>query len=216
MGIRIGFEHKASIDNVTDWKDSSKEWFEIIRGLALAANESPEDTKVLGAATGSVILILASTVAVTTMLAAISKNITSVAKDILGVGIERENLRQKELLTAGMEAEFTKLEQQKRTEAVKEVMGELKRHLHKAAMGDTKAALQLSVKKLLDFNERGGVVDFVAPPEDETNDESENATDEKRQLLADARRIIHEYQGEREALRLLTHDSPTANDNDED
>jgi len=216
--IRVGFENDANIDNVADWRDSSKDWYEIIRGIALAANESPEDTKVVGAATGSVILILAGTVAVTTMMATISKNITSVARDVIGVGVERENLRQKKLLTAAMEAELKKIEQKKRTDAVKTVMAELRKYLPASALGDTKVALEGSVKKLLDFNERGGVVDFVAPPEPEAADDEDNgdAEDKGRQLLADARRVIHEYQGERESLRLLTDQSATANDNDAD
>jgi hypothetical protein len=213
--IRIGFEKDANIDTVTDWRDSSRDWYDIIRGVALAAKESPEDTKVIGAATGSVILILAGTVAVTTMLAAISKNITSVARDIIMVGVERENLRQKKLLTTAMEAELNKIEQKKRTDAVKAVMAELKKHLHKSVMGDAKVALEASVKKLLDFNEKGGVVDFVAPPEPSGSDDEEaSGEDSGRQLLADVRRIIHEYQGEREALRLLTDQSETANDNE--
>ncbi|HET7199989.1 MAG TPA: hypothetical protein VFI80_04155 [Burkholderiales bacterium] len=214
--IRVGFENDANIDNVVDWRDSSKEWYEIIRGLALAANESPEDTKVIGAATGSIILILAGTVAVTTMLATISKNISSVARDVIGVGVERENLRQKKLLTTAMEAELKKIEQKKRTDAVKTVMAELKKYLPVSALGDTKIALEASVKKLLDFNERGGVVDFVAPAEPEESDEGSRGEDKGRQLLADARRVIHEYQGERESLRLLTDQSTTANDNERD
>jgi hypothetical protein len=213
--IRVGFENDANIDNVADWRDSSREWYEIIRGIALAANESPEDTKVLGAATGSVILILAGTVAVTTMMAAISKNISSVARDVIGVGVERENLRQKKLLTAAMEAELKKIEQKKRADAVKTVMTELKKYLPTNVLGDAKVALEASVKKLLDFNEKGGIVDFVAPPEPDEGKEGEGPADDKgRQLLADARKVIHEYQGERESLRLLTDQSATANDNE--
>jgi hypothetical protein len=213
--IRIGFENDANIDNVADWRDSSKEWYDIIRGISLAANESPEDTKVIGAATGSIILILAGTVAVTSMLAVISKNITSVARDIISVGVSLENLRQQKILTPAMEAEFKKIEAKKRADALKQVMAELKNHLHKSVMGDAKIALEASVKKLLQFNEKGGIVDFVAPSEPDEEGEGEGeAADEGRQLLADARRIIHEYQGEREALRLLTDQSATANDNE--
>lgn len=213
--IRVGFENDANIDNVADWRDSSKEWYEIIRGIGLAAGESPEDTKVIGAATGSVILILGGTVLVTTMLATISKNITSVARDIIGVGIAREDLRQKNLLTKVMESEFKKTIEKKRSEAVKTVMDELKKHLPKAIMGDAENALEASVEKLLDFNEKGGVVDFVAPPEPDSDEDAEEASDDAgRQLLADARKVIHEYQGERESLRLLTDQSATANDNE--
>jgi hypothetical protein len=212
--IRIGFENEASIRNITDWKDSGKEWYDIIRGLALAANESPENTNVIGTATGSIILILAGTVAVTSMLAVISKNITSVAKDVIGVGIERENLRQKKLLNTAIEAEFKKIEEKKRADALKTVMAALKDHLHKAVMGDAKVALEASVKKVLEFNEKGGVVDFVAPPDQDPEDEVDEAEGVGQQLFADVRQIIHEYQAEREALRLLTHQPGNDNSNE--
>ena len=212
--IRVGFENDANIGNVADWRDAGREWYDIIRGIAIAANESPENTRVVGAASGSVILILSGTLIVTTMLATISKNISSVAKDIIGVGVERENLRHKKLLTTAMEAELKKIEEKRRTDAVKTVMAELKKHLHKSILGDAKVALEASVKKLLDFNEKGGVVDFVAPPEfDEEETEEEGNEDTGRQLLIAARRVIHEYQGEREALRLLTDQSQTGDDN---
>jgi hypothetical protein len=213
--IRVGFQNDANIDNVTDWRDYGEEWYNIIRGVALAANESPEDTKVIGAATGSVIIILAGTVAVSSMLAVIMKNITGTTKEVISVGVAMENLRQQKILTSTMEAEFKKVEAKKRAEATKTVMAELNKYLHKSVMGDAKIALEASVKRLLAFNEKGGMVDFVAPPDaDEEADEGNEEGAGK--LLSDARRIIHEYQGEREALRLLTHQPDTANDNEVD
>ena len=86
--IRVGFQSDVAINNVTDWKDTAKDWYDIVRGLSMACDEKPEDVKVIGAATGSVILIMAGTLAFTTLLARVSKNITSVAKDIIEVAPE--------------------------------------------------------------------------------------------------------------------------------
>lgn len=217
--IRVGFQNDASIENVADWKNSARDWYDIIRGLALAAKESPEETKILGTANGSIILVLSATLQVTTMLALIAKTIAMAAKEIIGIGIQRENLRREKLLNSVIAAELDKLENQKRSEGVATVMDELKKHLHTSALGDAKNALEASVKKLLAFNEKGGNVDFVAPPDEvdaSLEDADEAATDPSRALLAEVRRIIHEYQGERESLRFLTDQSGLANDNDPD
>jgi hypothetical protein len=168
-------------------------------------NESPEDTKVIGATKGSLILVLAGTVTVTKLLAVISKNITSVARDVISVGIAREDLRQKKLLTTTMAGEFKKMESTKRAEGLSVVMAEIKKLLPKPVPGDTETALTSSVKKLLEFNEKGGNVDFVAPSDDTNEEGDEN--DPHRKLLTEVRKVIHEYQGEREAVRLLTHRS---------
>lgn len=204
--VRIGFKNQASIENVTQWKSSSKEWYDIVRGIAMAAGESPEDTKVIGASKGSIILILASTYTVTKLLATISKHVTGIAKDVISVGIERENLRQKKLLTKTMDAELTKFEKEKRESGLKEITGALEQMLPDSVQGDVKTALESSVKKILSFNEKGGDVDFVSPPANEDIDgdpEDGEEIDEVQAEISQVRQIIQEYQEEREVVRLL-------------
>ena len=203
--IRVGFQNEASIDNVSDWKDSAKDWYDIIRGLSMAANEAPEDTKIVGASTGSIILILAGTLKVTTLLATISKTVSVFAKQIIGVGIEIENLRQKRLLTKTIESELRKKEQELKTEALKEIQDSLKDKIV-GKDGEVTTALENSIKKVLAFNEKGGSVDFVAPEDIETEDvgdKAEGADVEAKAALAEARIAIQEFQVEREALKLL-------------
>lgn len=204
--IRVGFQNEVSINNVADWKDSGKEWYEIIRGLAMACNEKPEDIKVVGASTGSIILILAGTVAFTLLLARISKNITSVAMDIIGVRSAMEDLRQKGILTKAMESEFQALEKQKRDGAVSTIEGVLADQL-KGLDGEVKAGLVKSVQKLLTFSEKGGSVDFVAPEEDapEAGDPGDDAL---KAALIEAREEIREYQDQLHALKLLPSKGP--------
>lgn len=200
--IRVGFQNDVAIDNVVDWKNTAKEWYDIVRGLALVCDERPEDVRVVGAATGSVILILAGTAAFTALLARIAKHMTTTAKDVVGVRMEIENLRQKKLLTRAMEVELRRVEKEKSDNAIDTVMGLLDRNLT-GKDGDVPVALTSSIKKLLTFSEKGGTVDFVAPEVDE-GDEGLGDEELKAALLA-ARTAIREYQGEREALKLLSH-----------
>lgn len=205
--IRVGFQNEVAINNVTDWKDSAKDWYEIIRGLSMACEERPEDVKVIGAATGSIILIMAGTAAFTTLLAQVSKNISSVARDIIGIRVEMENLRQKGLLTRAMATELKKIEKEKADSSVSTIEGLLEEKL-KGKDGEIKTALTNSIQKLLTFNEKGGVVDFVSPntAEEPANEEAVNGNDPEsgqRAALLEAQKAIREYQGEREKLKMI-------------
>lgn len=155
--IRVGFRNEAAIENITDWKTSAKEWYDIIRGLSMAAGEPPESTKVTGAGTGSIILFLAATATVTTLLAIISKNVSGVAKDIIGVQSATEDLRQKKILTKVMEQELNKQVTDMKSGALNTVLAEVKASLPNLS-GEAENALSNSIKKLLAFNEKGGNV----------------------------------------------------------
>ena len=212
--IRIGFQNDVAINNVADWKNTSKDWYDIIRGLSMACKEKPEDVKIIGAATGSIILIMAGTVAFTALLARISKHITSVARDIIGVRVEMENLRQKGLLTKAMEIEFKRLEKEKADGSISAIEKLLDGTLKDKA-GDVSVALSNSIKKLLTFSEKGGTVDFVSPEEEEEEDDESQAGDADeaslKAALIEARKAIREYQGERENLKLLSDGTKGAN-----
>lgn len=205
--IRVGFQNEASIDNVTDWKESAKEWHDIIRGLALACDEAPEDTKVVGASTGSIILILAGTYPVTRLLALISKHIASVAKDIVEISNQIEDLRHKKILNKVIETEFKNIQKEKKDKALREIVDDIKKETS-TLDGEKITGLEGSIKKLLSFNEKGGNVDFVAP-ETETDDLHSPADDKGIiSALGEARTEIREYQNVREQLKLLTGNTP--------
>ena len=207
--IRVGFQNEAAIKDIVDWKDSAKDWYEIVRGLAIATNESPEDTKVIGASTGSIILILSGTLAFTTLLALISKQVSSMAKDVIGIGDQIEELRRKKLLNKVIENELKKQESQLTTKALADTMKMISDKLveEKAPPldGEKMNALESSIKKLLMFNEKGGNVDFVSPDEDGDQDEGDGADAnlEPMTALGEARNAIREYQTVREQIKQL-------------
>jgi len=208
--IRVGFQADVGIHNVTEWKDAAREWYDIIRGLSMACDEKPEDVQIIGAASGSIILIMAGTPIFTALLARISKHLTSVAKDIIGVRVAMEDLRQKQLLTKAMENEFKKMEKDKAEGAVRAVENLLEDKV-KLKDGEVKTALNRSIEKLLTFNEKGGTVDFVLPRDGEELEQGREAeADGLKAALIEARAAIREYQGERESLKLLSDGTATA------
>lgn len=211
--VRVGFKNDAAIENIVSWKESSEEWYLIIRGLALVANEAPENTKIIGVANGSIIIILAATCAVTALLARIAKHITSTSRDIIAVQSELENLRQKKFATKTVEAEFVKLQKKSREEGLQAINDEIATLIPAGAQGDVKLALEKSIEKLLKFGEQGGDLDFVVPPvEKNANalvpDEAESATQQEIEKL---RQIVYDYQEVRETIKLLTHSEKGAN-----
>lgn len=204
--IRVGFRNDASIEHIKDWKDSSKDWYDIVRGVAMAAGEAPENTRVVGASTGSIILILAATATVTGLLALISKHVASVAKDVVGISSQIEDLRSKKFLNGVMETELKKLQKEKKDNAQIDIIAAIKARIPDLDGGQV-TALEASVKKLLTFNEKGGNVDFVAPEaNDEDADESGEA-DADREALDEVRAMIRDYQATREEIKLLEHKS---------
>ncbi|MER8729273.1 hypothetical protein NKH28_05445 [Mesorhizobium sp. M1227] len=207
--VRIGFRNDASIRNIKDWKTSADEWYQIVRGVAMMSGEAPEDAKVIGASTGSVILVLSVTYALSRLLATIAKHITSTAKEVLSLQAALENLRQQKILTKTMEAEFDRLRNEARAGAEKRIEAQIAAMVPGAVDGDKTNALGKAIQKLLRFGESGGEIDFVAPPppDENTEDNGADGDGETKELIAailGARNAILAYQQEREAVKLLS------------
>jgi hypothetical protein len=204
--VRVGFKDNAAIQNIADWKNSADDWFMIIRGLALVAGEAPEDTKIVGVANGSIILVLATTCVVTSLLAKIAKHISGISKEVLGLGVELESLRQKKIMTKTMEAEFTKLQKKARDEGLKAINSELELSIvtNPEINGEAKVALEKSIEKLLKFGELGGDLDFIVPPQEENGvEQTELGSTDTHSDIQQVRQLVEEYQQTREAIRLL-------------
>lgn len=206
--VRVGFKNEAAINNIVDWKSSAEDWNHIIRGIALTVGEAPEETKVIGATKGSLILILATTYAVTKTLSLITKHLTNAAKDVISVADAIEDLRKKRLLTNSIEEELKNKKDIIKKEHLASLKSELKNLSKKKASGEDENALDQAIERLFKFGEAGGDVDFVAPAaNDETDEvsagEAEPQADEPLSEIKEVRRLIRDYQQVREEIRLL-------------
>ncbi len=200
--VRIEFTGEASMHNVADWKSWSASWYEIVRGVAVAIDETPEDTQVVGASQGSVIMKLAATYAFTRVLALISKSIASIAKDYLEVRHSMEDLKAKKLLNEQSEAALKANAEEIKTSGVETIMDELRPILPDNVSGDKENALKMAIEKALDFHNKGGDVDFVAP--DQPPEVDDNGEELPSEEIANVRAAIEEARAVRNELLLLT------------
>lgn len=196
--IRIVFKSGASMNNVKDWKDYSKEWHDILRGVAMSAGETPEDVKVVGASNGSLIMVLAGTATVTTLLAVIAKNLTGISKNVISTKIAWEEYKQKAVVTETMEREHQKALKDQTDRGLRLAKEAAIEALPAPIDGDAKNNLESAVEKILGFATKGGEIDFVAPLE---SDEEED--NELMDAFASTRTAIAEFQEERQSVLLL-------------
>ncbi len=199
--IRVGFRRNAAINNVADLKNSSLDWYDILRGLSLAAKEAPESTRVVGAGTGSIILYLVATALVTSLLARISKHVLSIVQDILSIESTIEDLRQKKYYTKGIELELNQQIQDRKATTVGTIMDEVKTTIPEID-GEATNAMEKAIQKLVSFNQKGGDIDFVEPGESDGSDENQTAATSA--AIAAARILIREHQAIRDEVRRLT------------
>ena len=207
MEIRLEFQEGAAISNIVEWKNWASKWHDIARGVAMVADEAPDNVHVVGASKGSIILILATTYTVALLLGGIFKIVTRRASEVVQLGVEVEDLRTRRLLNKELEDAFERRAQEVKSGGVDEAIAEVKRLRGQAKDGEVEKVLSKAVKELFDFCEKGGDLDFVAPhDEDAPSEESEEENAEK--LVAEMRELIEEIKLNKESVKQLTHSNP--------
>lgn len=161
--MRIYFQSGVSINNLIDLKKLSNNWFEISRGIAVALDEAPESFKVIGAKKGSIILDLAVIVGVATAVSKILLEALKVADRVLDIKKKAIEIKSLKLQNKKIEQELNSEAQSEKENGIKLIVKETIKQLglNSQNEGDKITALEKSVKKLLEFTENGGQVDFV-------------------------------------------------------
>lgn len=204
--VRLRFDGKSGIRNVSELKKQSSDWYEIVRAISGSVDEAPEHTKIIGATNGSIILILSATAAVATVLAVISKKLTSVISDGISLANAMEDLKHKKIINRAIEKAM--LEQQKDilSKGVSEAVSSVKSLSVASNMSsEVEAALTSAVKKIAAFQDNGGEIDMIAPPDHSSEEEEEDGDEqsEKAKYLYIARKNIIDMQRAREEMREL-------------
>lgn len=208
--IRVAFREDASISNVVEWKKWGTKWYDIARGVAMAAGAAPEEVRVLGATRGSIVLTLATTGSVILILGSIMKVITRGAYDVLKLAHTVEDLKQKKLLTHELEAAFQKRTKEIRESGVAEAMDAVMKSAPRSD-GELENAIKKSVSELFVFCTSGGDVDFVSPA---AEPRSQGESDGQPELVQDIRGLIEEIRSFKEALHLLSFEDHSNSNNE--
>lgn len=161
--MRLYFQEGVSIDNLNDLKRLSSNWYDISRGIAMALNQTPEDFRVIGAKKGSIIIDLAVAVGVATAVSKILLEALKVADRVLDIRKKVEEIKSLKLSNKKIELELKKEADTERDNGIKLIVEETinQLNINRDNEGDKITAIEKSVKKLIEFTENGGQVDFV-------------------------------------------------------
>ena len=200
--MRVSFTGQALMQNVTDFKSWGSIWYDIGRGVAMAHNASPEDVKIVGATKGSIIIELAVIASIATTTSGIILAALKVAEKVLDVRIKAEELKSLKLKNGKFAKDLEKEAENEKKAGIEEITGEVAKQLGlKEGEGDKVKALDTAVKNLVNFIEKGGVVDFVIP---ESEGEEEGDGGENEQL----RVAFEEIRRLEKKVALLEHKEP--------
>lgn len=199
--VRVEFRDGAAIDNVKTWRYWSQQWYDISRGIALAVNCAPEDIRVVSAGRGSILIDLAMGLAVARLFTGIISCVTDTALKITKLQLSRNDLRREKLITDALESEFKRKESELKDEAVNQVLEGLNEKFMGEVDGEAKEALSRSVGKLLNFQNRGGQLDFTPP---QLENDTDDVDPEEIELLNGLQEEILELRQDQTELKKLT------------
>jgi hypothetical protein len=196
---RIRFAGDASIANMADFKRWANDWHVIAHGIAAAAGERPEDVEVVGASRGSLIIWISTSLVVAGALAVLARNATSITLSVVQALNAIEQLRHTKVMNQQIEEiakeNVRKLRDDGKSEIVDGVVEKLGGHVN----AELKGKLEKAVDKYLEFSQRGGEIDMLAPPAAPANEDGEPMSEQ----VAELRNIIEETRKIRDEMPKL-------------
>jgi len=174
--MRVSFTGHASMGNVKDFKSWGSIWYDIGRGIAMVHNASPEDIKIVGATKGSIIIELAVIASIATTTSVIILAALKVAEKVLDIRKKAEELRGLKLKNDKLAIDLEKEAENEKEYGIEQITGEISKQLKikENGEGDKIKALDTAVKNLVNFIEKGGIVDFVVPECEEDEEENDS------------------------------------------
>jgi len=205
--IKLHFDNKASIKNITDFKKWSIIWYDISRGITMVHGVAPEEIEVVGANKGSIIIELATAYGITKTISEIILKILQVIEKVFDIRKKAEELKAMKLsnekIALDLEKEANHIKKVEIEEIVKEVLS-----TNNITDGDISNNLTKSVTKLLDFIDKGGEVDFTMPDDEkEESQEEDTAIIEMKDLLKNKFQEIRLIENKLKQIQYTSKDS---------
>jgi len=200
--MRIYFKEKAALSNVTDLKKWGAIWYEIIRGIAIAHSATPEEVKIVGATSGSIVIEMAAAATIASTTSIIILSALKVAERFVEILKKVEELRSLKLNNQKLLAELEKEAQKEKEKGINEISNKVVNilRLNEQEQGDLINALKKSIEHLVNFIELGGEVDFIVPDEDEADKEKQSEKDIDYSRIKEIVREIREIESKIKAL----------------
>ena len=189
--MRVTFTGQAKMGNIKDFKTWGNAWYDIGRGIALAHGTSPEDIKIVGATTGSIIIELAVVASIATTASGIILAALKVAEKVLDIKKKAEEIRGLKLTNEKLAKDLDEAADTEKEKGIEEITVTMikKLSIKKTGEGDKVKALETSIKNLVNFIEQGGEVDFIMPESGIEEGDEEPSNKELRVAFQEIRRL---------------------------
>ena len=194
--LRVHFTREAHLSNLTELKDWGKTWWDIGRGIGMAHGQAPEDIQVVGASKGSLIVSLLSAYPIAKTVSAIIMDALKVIDKVYDIKKKAQEVRALELANDEAEKSLMEAAEAEKQNGVETIITKNidEIGLDRKAEGDKVNELSSAIKKLVDFVEKGGEIDFVMPDEEETEegeepDQNAQERDALRVMFKEVRRL---------------------------
>lgn len=180
--LRVCFTGNASMNNISDFRDWGKKWYEIGRGIAMAHDMAPEDVQVVGASTGSIVIELGVDPQMALTAGAILTAAIHVAEKVLAIRKQIAEIKALNLGNKKIEVELEKEAEAERKRGVKKIVDDamLLIPTSKDQIGEKSSVLGKAADNIIQFVARGGGIDFVVPDD---SDDADVATVKKLEEL---------------------------------
>lgn len=195
---RIYFQRGASIDNMSDFKNMAADWDIIARGIAEAVGERTEDIRIIGADTGSVIIVAWMTKTVARAFAIVTKGLSEAAINIIQVKQAYNQMRHLGEMAELLEENERISIERKKAETRLIILAGMKEVFAQDMDAQKTGLLDRAIEKYLGFIENGGELDIVSPTDFTGADEEEKAAlievkgavEQARKLAADVKKML--------------------------
>jgi hypothetical protein len=159
--LQITFKERASIGNVTDWREHSDQWWQIVRSFGLLTDTTTDQAKVLSFQQGSVIVEIAATYLLVKAVGLAADKILTVIERLLELRKKIREIKQLDLTNKQIERDLEKEEavfkENKVDQIAQQVIAEINKP--KTPDGEVGAAIKVAIGKLFMFLDNGGTVD---------------------------------------------------------
>lgn len=195
--IQITFKQKVAVENITNLKDQTEEWWHVVRGVSLLTNTAVEDNRILTVQKASPLIVELSSVYVAVRVVGliVDKVLTAVDR-YLDLKKKVEEVRHLNLQNKQIERDLDKEAENFRETIVEDIKTKVIEEIapDKKTNGEIQKAMEITVKNVFAFLDKGGTVDCRVA--------DDNGTPDAKQIQAMYERI-RLLESKLEGVRLL-------------
>ncbi len=214
--IRVSFQDDASMSNIKDFKDWADKWHLIGRGIAMAHNKKPEDIKIVGATRGSIVLDLIANPEIVATIGGIMLLVLEVTERVANIIAKAAEIRHIDTKDKELRKDVANLEKTAKKSKEAEITNIINLQITQLNLKDDNektSILKKSITTLVDFLEKGGGLELIAPEKTDDSDSKKNKRVEAK--FAKIRKINTKIKNLENKMKLIEHKNSNEGEDEE-